>query len=111
MYDTAKRVELVKVRADALRRRQAKRGIRRLSVLCVVLGVSCVGMLGVVTDPELPAMWGMSGAMLLHENAGGYVLVGVIAFAAAVVITVLCIRYRERSKQDDRTRTDEEHEK
>lgn len=111
MYDTAKRVELVKARADAIRRRQAKRGIRRLSALCAVLTVSCVGVFSMATDPELPAMWGMSGTMLLHENAGGYVLVGVIAFAAAVVITVLCIRYRERSKQDDQTRTDEEHEK
>ena len=39
--------------------------------------------------------------MLLHENAGGYVLVGVTAFTAAVVITVLCIRYRERTRKHD----------
>ena len=29
-------------------------------------------------------------------SVGGYVLVGVISFATAVMITVLCIRLRER---------------
>ena len=37
--------------------------------------------------------------MLLREDAGGYVLVGVAAFAAAVVLTVVCMRLHEREKQ------------
>ena len=37
--------------------------------------------------------------MLLREDAGGYVLVGVVCFAAAVVITALCIRLRNRENQ------------
>ena len=37
--------------------------------------------------------------MLLYEDAGGYVLVGVAAFAAAVVITALCMKYRDREKE------------
>jgi hypothetical protein len=39
------------------------------------------------------------GAMLLREDAGGYVLVGVVCFAAAVVITALCFRLRKRENQ------------
>ena len=31
------------------------------------------------------AAWGSFGAMLLREDAGGYVLVGVVSFAAAAV--------------------------
>ena len=45
------------------------------------------------------AAWGVFGAMLLREDAGGYVLVAVVSFAAAVVITVLCFRLRKRENQ------------
>lgn len=45
------------------------------------------------------AAWGGFGAMLLREDAGGYVLVGVAAFTAAFVLTVVCMRLHEREKQ------------
>ena len=37
--------------------------------------------------------------MLLREDAGGYVLVAVLSFAAAAAITALCIRLRIRENQ------------
>ena len=37
--------------------------------------------------------------MLLREDAGGYVLVAVVSFAAAAVITALCFRLRKRENQ------------
>ena len=45
------------------------------------------------------AAWGVFGAMLLREDAGGYVLVAVLSFAAAAAITALCIRLRIRENQ------------
>lgn len=45
------------------------------------------------------AAWGSFGTMLLREDAGGYVLVAVVSFAAAVVITALCFRLKIREKQ------------
>ena len=54
--------------------------------------------------PDSAAAIGTGGAMLLYENAGGYVLVGVAAFAAAVVITVACIRYREKNTRKTQTK-------
>ncbi len=45
------------------------------------------------------AAWGSFGAMLLREDAGGYVLVGVVSFAAAAVITALCFRLRNRENR------------
>ena len=45
------------------------------------------------------AAWGVFGAMLLREDAGGYVLVAVVSFAAAAAITALCFRLRIREKQ------------
>ena len=49
--------------------------------------------------PGQAAAWGSFGTMLLREDAGGYVLVAVVSFAAAVVITALCFRLRIREKQ------------
>ena len=43
--------------------------------------------------------WGSFGAMLLREDAGGYVLVAVVSFAAAAAITALCFRLRNRENQ------------
>ncbi len=37
--------------------------------------------------------------MLLREDAGGYVLVAVVSFAAAVVITALCFRLRSKENR------------
>ena len=54
---------------------------------------------GTVVGPGQTAAWGAFGAMLLREDAGGYVLVGVVCFAAAVVITALCFRLRNRENQ------------
>ena len=38
----------------------------------------------------------MYGTILLHEDAGGYVLVAVISFTVAVVITALCIKFQKK---------------
>ena len=50
-------------------------------------------------SPGQTAAWGVFGAMLLREDAGGYVLVGVVSFAAAAAITALCFRLRNRENQ------------
>ena len=54
------------------------------------------------------AVQGLNGATMLLENAGSYVLVGVICFIAAVVITVFCTRLRKNNKQQEQTKEDEE---
>ena len=97
MYDTETRVWLVKQRVAEKRRRQEWRGIYRLSALCMTLFLSLVRMVGAVRGQPMEAP-GMYGTILLHEDAGGYVLVGVISFTAAVVITALCIKLRERER-------------
>ncbi len=43
---------------------------------------------------------GHAGSSLLYEGAGGYVLVAVISFMVAVVITVLCMRWNEKKKAE-----------
>jgi len=36
--------------------------------------------------------------MLLYSDAGGYILDGLLAFTAGVVLTVICIRMRKKAK-------------
>ena len=61
-------------------------------------------------DRSPGAVQGLNGATMLLENAGSYVLVGVICFIiAAVVVTVFCTRLRKKNnKQEERTKEDEE---
>ena len=99
MYDTARRVELVKRQIRKNTRRRQKHGIGRLSAVCMLLFAALMQTADRVVGQGQTAAWGGFGAMLLHEDAGGYVLVAVVSFAAAVAITALCIRLRNRETQ------------
>ena len=112
MYDTARRVALVKQQVRENTRRKRQRGIYGLSGACMLLFAVLMQAAGTVIGQGQTAVWGAFGAMLLREDAGGYVLVAVVSFAAAVVITALCIRLRNRENQKkDGTDKPNRHEK
>ena len=98
MYDTARRVALVKQRVRENTRRRQRRGIYGLSAMCMLLFAVLMQAVGTVAGPGQPEAWGVFGAMLLRQDAGGYVL-AVVSFAAAAAITALCIRLRNRENQ------------
>ena len=99
MYDTARRVALVKKRRHEYARRKQQREICGLSAACMLLFAALMQTAGTVVGPGQPEAWGVFGAMLLREDAGGYVLVAVVSFAAAAVITALCFRLRNRENR------------
>ena len=99
MYDTARRVALVKQRVRENARRRQRRGIYGLSAACMLLFAVLTQAAGTVVRSGQPEAWGVFGAMLLREDAGGYVLVAVVSFAAAAVITALCFQLRKRENQ------------
>ena len=99
MYDTARRVALVKQRVRENTRRRQRREAISLSAACLLLGAALMQTAGTVVGPGQPEAWGVFGAMLLREDAGGYVLVAVVSFAAAVAITALCFRLRIRENR------------
>ena len=112
MYDTARRVALVKQRVRENTRRKRQRGIYGLSAACMLLFAVLMQAAGTVVGPGQPEAWGVFGAMLLREDAGGYVLVAVVSFAAAVVITALCFRLRSKeNRRKDGTDKPNRHEK
>ena len=102
MYDTKKRVALVKKRMIKYRHRQERIGVCRLSALCVLLFLFLTGIVGIMHDQPADVT-GMYGTILLYGDAGGYVLVAVASFILAVVITTLCIRYGIREQNGQNT--------
>ena len=112
MYDTVRRVALVKQRVRENTRRRQRREAISLSAVCMLLCAALMQAAGTVVAPGQPEAWGAFGAMLLREDAGGYVLVAVVSFAAAVIITALCFRLRKRENQKkDGTDKPTRHEK
>ena len=112
MYDTARRVALVKQRVRENTRRRQRREVISLSAACILLCAALKQTAGTVIAPGQTAAWGVFGAMLLREDAGGYVLVAVVSFAAAVVITALCFRLRSKeNRRKDGTDKPNRHEK
>ena len=99
MYDTAKRVVLVKQRVRENTRRRQRCEAISLSAACMLLCAALTQAVGTVVGLGQPEAWGVFGAMLLREDAGGYVLVAVVSFAAAVVITALCFRLRSKENR------------
>ena len=111
MYDTARRVALVKQRVQENTRRRQRREAISLSAVCMLLCAALMQTAGAVVGPGQTAAWGVFGAMLLREDAGGYVLVAVVSFAAAVVITALCFRLRSKeNRRKDGTDKPNRHE-
>ena len=100
MYDTARRVALVKQRVRENTRRRQRREAISLSAACMLLFAVLTQAADVFAVQGQTAAGGAFGAMLLRENAGGYVLVAVVSFAAAVVITALCFQLRKRENQE-----------
>ena len=99
MYDTTRRVALVKQRVRENTRRRQRREAISLSAACMLLFVVLTQAAGTVVAPGQTAAWGSFGTMLLREDAGGYVLVAVVSFAAAAAFTALCFRLRNRENQ------------
>lgn len=107
MYDAGERVRRIKLRGRKLGLKGENRLIGGLLSLCVTLSAFLVGIIGNMAGKGYCYVEGFYGSTLMYENAGSHVLVGVISFAAAVVITVLCIRNREKNKKNKNSKKDE----
>ena len=99
MYDTARRVALVKQRVRENTRRRQRCEAISLSALCLMLFTALAKVADALIVRGQTAAQGVFGTMLLREDAGGYVLVAVISFTVAVVITALCIKFRKKGQK------------
>ena len=88
----------VRYRKTGRTRRRQRREVISLFAACMLLCAALMQTAGTVVGPGQPEAWGVFGSMLLRQDAGGYVLVAVVSFAAAA-ITALCFRLKNRENQ------------
>ena len=98
MYDTARRVALVKQRVRENTRRRQRREAISLSAFCLMLFTALAGAADALIVRGQTAAWGVFGAMLLREDAGGYVLVAVVSFAAAAAIVLATLKRTRKNR-------------
>ncbi|MEG1176789.1 MAG: hypothetical protein RSD27_08540 [Ruthenibacterium sp.] len=110
---TDRRMSEVLRRAKKRRRAQETHLLAGLSCACVALLSSLVGAVGSVAGamPQSDIVTGAYGAVLLHSGASVYVLVGLLAFIAGVMITALCMKMRQKNSRDAAEKNHEENTK
>lgn len=79
-------------RMNVLRNRYDRRILGSMTVLIAGLTV-CMEMAHVSGIPTVNDGY---GSVLLRNGADVYVIIGIIAFVAGVIFTVICIRFRDR---------------
>ena len=95
-----------KMRVREIHRRvRRKRRRRERCVRSGLTGMSLLLLIGVTTlvrsvqTPGVSTVAGSYSTVLLRDGAGAYILVGIAAFVLGVIVTVLCVRYREKTER------------
>ena len=96
MRSNEERINLMHRRAEELQKKREKMILVGMGTVSAFLGIILIvftgysiGALGAVTDAA------MAGTSMLADSAGGYVLVAVTAFFAAVLATEFCLKHRK----------------
>ena len=91
--------QAVHVRAGELRHRQAYIQLLLSGGASGVLSVMLLAVIGTFGDLwHRPLAESYTGASLLGDSAGGYVMVAVAAFMLGVVVTVILLRRRKQEE-------------
>ena len=97
MRTDQERIIMMHKRAGELKRKRDRMQLCVLSISCMALLVCLTGVTMLLDGGRHGVAAGTAAATsILAESAGGYVLVGVLAFMAGVLITVLILRGRDR---------------
>ena len=106
-----KRVELLHEKMEVRRRMRERQKTNALGALCAVFATGLFALLfkaGTTHNGGTSDIY--SGSTMLFENAGGYVLIAVVSFAAAVVVTLLCIRWKNKKGTNQKKNNNEKNE-
>jgi len=107
MRNSELQLEEILRRADTLRRKKASRRAAALSAasvfVCLALIVGAASLLSVLPaaagEDGVPAAY---GSLILSSSFLGYIVIGVLAFALGVCVTLLCRALRASKEKEDR---------
>ena len=101
-YSLEESVDRVRIRSDDIIKRKRKHttmalsaGITVLSLMLIVSVYELAGFGNPVIDESV------YGSYMLSQNAGGYVLVAVIAFTLGIIIAAAIRHFRSKKKGGD----------
>lgn len=94
------RIMLMHKRAEGIQRHKDKMMITISGICSAAMMLFLVCFISLM-DGSLHTVseTGFSGNSMLADSAGGYVLVGVIAFIVAVVFTLACLKIKDKDRQ------------
>ena len=102
------RVREIRRRTRRYRRRRENRELFSLTAFGLFLLAGISVLLHGVQAPGVSAVAEGYGSVLLREDAGAYIVVGIAAFVVGVTLTVSCIRLKK--KKTNRTEDEGESE-
>ena len=111
-YETDEAIRMIEKKALKLKIRQLRIRIGIMSgaaLSVLILSVTLLYRFSGFGSPDSVGKYGF-GALMLSDDAGGYVLVGVLSFVLAAAITFACIKYamlRREKKSDPGTGADD----
>ena len=98
-YTQEEQLEEIMARGKTFRKKRGRRITGILTATSTALIVALVICMGSVGDMGHAGTVSAYGSFLLAEEAGGYVLVAVLAFALGAVVTGLICRHRRMQNQ------------
>ncbi len=101
MKTSEQRISAVHIRTEELSRRREKDILILTAVCsCILLGV-LIPLAAVSGSPSAEGSRDVfAAASLLDESAGSYILTALAAFMAGAVLTVICVKLRNRDPED-----------
>ena len=101
MRTIQERIEILHHRAAEIRKQKEKRKLTAAGCVSACLFVILAAFLAQTNGlAECVTENRFAGASMLSAGTGGYVLVAVLSFAAAVVITVICMKWKKRNQKE-----------
>ena len=98
------RVREIRRRTRRYRRRRENRELFSLTAFGLFLLAGISVLLHGVQAPGVSAVAEGYGSVLLREDAGAYIVVGIAAFVVGVTLTVICIRLKKKKQTARRMR-------
>ena len=108
-YNLDESVMIVEKKIQNRKIRKLRRSICSLCALAAILvGLAVFSLYNFISFGEVGHSHSVYGTLMISNEAGGYVLVGVVSFFAAVALTLLClyIRRRKHSPADNSSDSD-----
>ena len=99
-YDIDESMRLIQFRSREIIYRKKRRNVYYFATLAAAVFIAFVVTIYSFTGfGQVHGGNSAYGAYMLSDEAGGYIVIGVICFVLAVVLTLICVKYADKTKK------------